>query len=260
MPSELAFPTAYLLIYENTFVLVLRTRTRLPFSLYSRSGSARRQEHAPGGPQRAAGGGTVRGDRVLRGKTRFRQPGTQTRAVCVSCFLLVHALFLFFRLSCGRHGIRRVLVERSLPRSTAAAAAAVLCPCFLAAFALRQTVSVKRVDSVLCVTPYPLSYFRRVCLGTACSQTSKPNILGPPPPPELRLASDASPLAPHPPPLRSPKIAVFPQASHVRRSGYIRQWHAGFAEGLSVFDNLVFAAMLRMPNGLLEDQTAGVET
>eukprot|EP00752_Nemacystus_decipiens_P017729 g15897.t1 len=49
------------------------------------------------------------------------------------------------------------------------------------------------------------------------------------------------------------------QASYIRQSGYIRQGHRGFVEGLTVFDNLVFAAMLRTP-GSLEIQTARVET
>lgn len=50
------------------------------------------------------------------------------------------------------------------------------------------------------------------------------------------------------------------QASYIRQSGYIRQGHAGFVEGLDVFANLVFAAMLRGTPGGLEDQAARVET
>ncbi|CAM9612993.1 unnamed protein product, partial [Pylaiella littoralis] len=48
-------------------------------------------------------------------------------------------------------------------------------------------------------------------------------------------------------------------ASFVRQSCYMRKDHAGFVQGLSVFDNLMFAAMLRAP-GCLEDQAARVET
>lgn len=49
---------------------------------------SRRQEHAPGCPQRAAVSGTVRGDGVLRGKARRRQPG--------ECAHLVFRFFLSY--------------------------------------------------------------------------------------------------------------------------------------------------------------------
>ncbi|CAM9405066.1 unnamed protein product [Sphacelaria rigidula] len=47
--------------------------------------------------------------------------------------------------------------------------------------------------------------------------------------------------------------------SFILRSGYMRQDNTGFLDGLSVFDNLVYAAMLRMP-GTLEAQVNRVET
>lgn len=74
----------------------------------------------------------------------------------------------------------------------------------------------------------------------------------PPLPPSQPLTLPHPPLRPI---IRGPAL----QASYIRQSGYIRQGHAGFVEGLTVFDNLVFAAMLRTP-GSLEDQTARVET
>lgn len=56
--------------------------------------------------------------------------------------------------------------------------------------------------------------------------------------------------------LPHPKIKH--QASYIQKSGYMRQHHIGFLEGLSVFDNLVYAAMVRTP-GTLEDQVGRVE-
>lgn len=49
------------------------------------------------------------------------------------------------------------------------------------------------------------------------------------------------------------------QVSYILQSGFTRQGGTGFLEGLSVFDNLMFAAMLRVP-GTLEAQTTRVET
>ncbi|CAM9594051.1 unnamed protein product, partial [Scytosiphon promiscuus] len=43
------------------------------------------------------------------------------------------------------------------------------------------------------------------------------------------------------------------------RVGYVRDGHGGIVTGLSVFDNLMFAAMLRTP-GSLEEQARRVET
>ncbi|CAN0540955.1 unnamed protein product, partial [Scytosiphon promiscuus] len=40
------------------------------------------------------------------------------------------------------------------------------------------------------------------------------------------------------------------QEAYIRNAGYMRQNNIGFLPGLSVFDNLVYAAMIRLPGSL----------
>ncbi len=49
------------------------------------------------------------------------------------------------------------------------------------------------------------------------------------------------------------------QEAYIRQSGYMRQVNTGYLEGLTVLENLVYAAMLRFP-GTIEEQSRRVHT
>lgn len=53
-------------------------------------------------------------------------------------------------------------------------------------------------------------------------------------------------------------VCLLQEDSYKLKSGYIRGHDQGFVDSISVFDNLVFAAMLRNP-GALEDHISRVE-
>lgn len=54
-------------------------------------------------------------------------------------------------------------------------------------------------------------------------------------------------------------VCLLQEDSYKLKSGYIRGDGQSFIDSITVFDNLVFAAMLRGP-GMLQDHISGVET